>query len=196
MPRPKTHDETLRLRLLERAGALLATEGVRALSLRRLAADAGTSTTAVYSLFGGKSDLVNALYGEGFRRFAGRLRGVGRTGDVVGDIVRLCLAYREEALEDPHLYSVMFAGSVPGFEPDDDTRKLAMGALEPLWEVVADGVAAGVLADVPVDVIAVSCWGCAHGLVSLELNPTVPRGVDFCRTYEPSVRATASGWLR
>ncbi|MFC4004509.1 TetR/AcrR family transcriptional regulator [Prauserella oleivorans] len=196
MPRPKTHDETLRLRLLHRAGELLATEGVRALSLRRLAADVGTSTTAVYSLFGGKSDLVNALYGEGFRRFAARLRAVRRTGEVVADIVGLCLAYREAALEDPHRYSAMFAAAVPGFEPDDDTRKQAMSALEPLWDVVADGISRGVLVDVPADVIAVSCWGCAHGLVSLELNPTVPQGVDFCRTFEPSVRATASGWLR
>ena len=53
MPRPKVHDAALRLRLLECAGATLSTRGIAALSLRTLAADVGTSTTAVYALFGG-----------------------------------------------------------------------------------------------------------------------------------------------
>jgi len=54
VPRPKVHDAALRLRLLECAGATLSTGGLAALSLRTLAAEVGTSTTAVYALFGGK----------------------------------------------------------------------------------------------------------------------------------------------
>ena len=54
VPRPKVHDAALRARLLECAGATLSTRGLAALSLRTLAADVGTSTTAVYALFGGK----------------------------------------------------------------------------------------------------------------------------------------------
>ncbi|MEU6646212.1 WHG domain-containing protein [Saccharomonospora sp. NPDC046836] len=196
MPRPKTHDGALRLRLLERAGELLAAEGAKALSLRRLAADVQTSTTAVYSLFGSKPDLVNALYIEGFRRFDARLRAVVRTGDPIEDLVRLGLAYRDTALADRHLYSVMFASAAPGFEPKDEASQAAMSALRPLWNVVTDGISAGMLADVPAEVIAVSCWGCAHGLVSLELNETLPREIDFCRAYESALRANANGWRR
>ena len=58
MPRPKTHDDALRRRLLERAGELLSTEGPGAVSLRKIATDVNTSTTAVYSLFGGKPALL------------------------------------------------------------------------------------------------------------------------------------------
>ncbi|PXY38096.1 TetR/AcrR family transcriptional regulator [Prauserella flavalba] len=196
MPRPKTHDEALRGRLLDRASELLAAEGAKALSLRRLATDVQTSTTAVYSLFGSKPGLVNALYSEGFQRFDERLRSVPRCGDPVEDVVRLGLAYRDSALAHRRLYSVMFTNAVPGFEPDDQASKLAMNALQPLWDVVADGIAAGVFADVPTEVIAVSSWACAHGLVSLELNETLPREIDFCRAYERSIRANANGWRR
>jgi len=125
MARPRTHDEALRLKLLDRAGELIAADGPKALSLRKLAADAGTSTTAVYSLFGSKPDLVNALYTEGFRRFGARMAGTALTGDPVEDLVALGSAYRASALADPNLYGIMFTRSVPGFEPSPDGRLLA-----------------------------------------------------------------------
>ncbi|PXY32320.1 TetR/AcrR family transcriptional regulator [Prauserella muralis] len=196
MPRPKTHDETLRLRLLDRAGELLVQEGAKALSLRRLAADAETSTTAVYSLFGSKPDLVNAVYVEGFTRFGTRLREVAGTDDPAEDVVRIGLAYRDAALADRHLYSVMFTGAVPGFEPNGESSRLALRALEPLWDAVGAGLKAGVFADVDVETIAVGCWACVHGLVSLELNTGLARQINFCQTYERSLRATVDGWRR
>ncbi|PRX43271.1 TetR family transcriptional regulator [Prauserella shujinwangii] len=196
MPRPRTHDEALRLRLLDRAGELLSTEGAKALGLRRLAADAGTSTTAVYSLFGGKTELVNALYVEGFRRLGARLRAVERTGDVVADLVRLGLAYRASALASRNLYPVMFTRAVPGFEPNEAAARLARSTVDPLLETVRDGVDRGVLADVPPGVIAASCWAFAHGLVSLELDGNLPPEFGTAGMYERALRANASGWLR
>ncbi|WP_199435127.1 TetR/AcrR family transcriptional regulator [Qaidamihabitans albus] len=196
MPRPRTHDEALRLRLLDRAGELLSTEGAKALSMRRLAADAGTSTTAVYSLFGGKGDLVNALYTEGFRRFEARMRAVGRTGDVVEDLVRFGLAYRDSALASRHLYSIMFAKAVPGFEPNEEAGALAMSTLEPLLETVRAGIEDGVLGGAPAEVVAHSCWAFVHGLVSLELNGNLPAEFDKGGSYETALRANATGWLR
>ncbi|GAA5170565.1 MULTISPECIES: TetR/AcrR family transcriptional regulator [Amycolatopsis] len=196
MPRPRTHDEALRLRLLDRAGELLSTEGAKALSLRRLAADAGTSTTAVYSLFGSKPDLVNALYAEGFHRFGARMRAVERTGDAVEDLVRLGLVYRESALADPHLYSVMFTTAVPGFEPTEEAQRLGREALAPLVEVVRNGVESGQFEDVAPETIAISAWGLVHGLVSLELNGTLPPDFDVASSYETALRAHAGGWRR
>ena len=67
MARPKVHDEALRGRLLERARAVLSADGPAALSLRTLARDCETSTTAVYSLFGGKPGLLTALFDDAFR---------------------------------------------------------------------------------------------------------------------------------
>ena len=69
MPRPKLHDDALRIRLLDTAGAVLTAEGPDALSLRRLAAEAGTSNSVVYSLFGGKPGVLRALFVEAFPRF-------------------------------------------------------------------------------------------------------------------------------
>jgi AcrR family transcriptional regulator len=196
MARPKTHDEALRSRLLDCAGELLSAEGAKALSLRKLAADAGTSTTAVYSLFGSKPDLVNALYAEGFRRFGQRLQVVERTGDVVEDLVRLGLVYRDSALADPHLYPIMFTRAVPGFEPNEEAGRLARSTLQPVLELAREGVTAGTLADVSPELITISCWGFVHGLVSLELNGDLPPEHRTVEAYTTALRANARGWLR
>jgi len=196
MARPRTHDEALRLKLLDRAGELIAEDGPKALSLRKLAAGAGTSTTAVYSLFGSKPDLVNALYAEGFRRFGLRMAGTELTGDPVDDLVALGSAYRASALADPHLYGIMFTKSIPGFEPDADTDKRARETLEPLLEVIRAAIAAGVFVDVPPETVAVGAWAFVHGLVSLELSGNLPEEFDVAGSYEIALRANASGWLK
>ena len=196
MARPRTHDEALRLKLLDRAGELIAEDGPKALSLRKLAAGAGTSTTAVYSLFGSKPDLVNALYAEGFRRFGLRMAGTELTGDPVDDLVALGSAYRASALADPHLYGIMFTKSIPGFEPNADAEKRARETLEPLLEVIRAAIAAGVFVDVPPETVAVGAWAFVHGLVSLELSGNLPEGFDVAGSYEIALRANASGWLK
>jgi AcrR family transcriptional regulator len=186
----------LRLRLLDQAGELLSAEGAKALSLRRLAADVDTSTTAVYSLFGSKPDLVSALYVEGFRRLQARMAAVERTGDAVEDLVRLGLAYRESALADPHLHSIMFSRAVPGFEPNEEVARLARATLRPLIETARAGVVAGALRDETPETIAVSTWGAAHGLVSLELNGHLPPEFGAADAYGTALRAHAAGWRR
>ncbi|HJQ45897.1 MAG TPA: TetR/AcrR family transcriptional regulator [Amycolatopsis sp.] len=196
MARPRTHDEALRTRLLDRAGELLSTEGAKALSLRKLATDVGTSTTAVYSLFGSKPDLVNALYAEGFQRFGARMEAVGHTDDPVEDFVRLGLAYRDSALADPHLYSIMFTKAVPGFEPSAEATELSQGTLAPLVETVRRAIETGRFRDTDPKAIAVSAWGIVHGLVSLELSGNLPLNLDVTGSYEAALRAHARGWCR
>jgi AcrR family transcriptional regulator len=189
--RPKVHDDALRERLLSRAAALVFDGGVDSLSLRRLAALAGTSTTAVYSLFGNKTGLLESLYREAARRFGARLATVSPTGDPLVDIVTLGLAYREYARSEPHLYGVLF--TEPD-EPDELAGAEAARTIEPLVDAVRRGQASGVLVDVPAARIALSCWGIAHGLVSLELAGTVPPGLDIAGSYEDALWSVVRGW--
>ncbi|MFW6090422.1 MAG: TetR/AcrR family transcriptional regulator, partial [Actinomycetota bacterium] len=95
MGRPRLHDEGMRQRLLDVAAERVSLQGADALSLRKLAAAADTSTAAVYSLFGSKAGLLAALHERAFRRFGERQAAVGTSDDPVEDIVRLGLAYRE-----------------------------------------------------------------------------------------------------
>ena len=197
MARPKTHDEALRQRLLADAAELISTDGVDALSLRKLAKDAGTSTTAVYSLFGGKPGLIHAVYQEAFQRFTRRLADADHGDDPAENVVRLGLAYRENALADPHLYALLFANAARAYlDADDEVGRLADSAFDILVNAVRRAVAAGVFVQEPAELIALGLWGLVHGLVTLEMQGTIPQDVPVDPAYELAVRAGVRGWLR
>src|SRR3954469_20142454 len=107
-------DTSMAARLLEAAARLLSEDGPTALTTRRVAAEAGTSTMGVYTHFGSMSDLANAVVVEGFRRLGKRLSAVPRTDDAVSDLLGLITAYRANAHDNQHLYSVMFASASLG----------------------------------------------------------------------------------
>jgi AcrR family transcriptional regulator len=193
--RPKLHDDALRIRLLDVAGTLLTTEGPDALSLRRLAAAAGTSTSAVYALFGGKPGILRELFIEAFTRFAAHLDTVTPSDDPLADLLALGHAYRASALADPHLYAVMFGSPVPGFEPAPDDYAHAEATFAPLLDTVRRAVVAGLLRDADPAWIATALWANVHGLVSLELGSAMPAEAGRPgELFEAAIRANLDGW--
>ncbi|MBO0840288.1 MAG: TetR/AcrR family transcriptional regulator [Sciscionella sp.] len=193
MGRPKVHDDKLRVRLLERAGELLSERGHGALSLRKIASDVGSSTTAVYSLFGGKPELLRAMQAEAFTRFAEHLERVKPTDDPLADLHELAMAYRRNALANPHFYAAMFDGTLAEFEPNaaEPTR-----AFNILLDRVERANVAGVFVDAQSEEIALAVWGYAHGMVSLELNNCLPDGLDVASNYERAMWRSIQGWLK
>lgn len=166
MPRPKVHDDALRARLIDTAARLLADEGPSALSTRRIAREAETSTSAIYTLLGSKEQIVRAMYLEGFGRLAARQNAVERTSDPVVDLGALGRAYFENGLENPNLYGVMFLRAVREFTPEPEDVAFALGTLGDVVEIVQRCIDAGVYVG-DADLIAREVWALAHGVTSL-----------------------------
>jgi AcrR family transcriptional regulator len=194
VPRPKVHDAALRSRLLECADATLSTGGLNALSLRTLAAAVGTSTTAVYALFGGKPGLLEALHAEAFSRLGARLDAVPVGADPVEDLIALGRAYRDAALAEPHFYEVMFGGALPS---GTGWWAAAAPAFRPVVELVERAVACGALRPgTQVATVALALWATVHGLVSLHLRGIRPAdGPGPDEVFDQALRAAVSGWL-
>src|SRR5690625_7182060 len=104
MARPRQYDDALRRRLIDLASEQISTHGVDTLSVRSLAQRAGTTTAAIYTLFGSRDALVDAVATEGLARFEAHLRAVPRTDEPAADLLTLGLAYRTSALAGPPLY--------------------------------------------------------------------------------------------
>ena len=168
-----------RQRLLDAAIALLASDGPDALQARKLAAEIGASTMAVYTHFGGMPDLIEAMANEGFVRLSRRLTQVPRTDDPIADVIALGLAYRDHALDNPELYRVMFGVTAPGghrltsrdltLEGTPTDRPERSAAFEQLVIAVVRVIEAGRFrAGDPVQ-IAAQLWSAIHGYVLLEV---------------------------
>jgi AcrR family transcriptional regulator len=171
MARPRLHDDALRTQLLEVTSQVISSDGESAVTVRKVAAAAGTSASAVYALFGSREALVEAVGDEGFRRFAEHLAAVSQGHDPAADLRALGGAYRKFALADPHFYRVMFYRAV---SPADGEPVSAVD--RPTFRVLHDAVGR-VLAGAPPERVlsaAVGLWGLVHGLVSLELAGLLP----------------------
>jgi AcrR family transcriptional regulator len=167
---PVTPAAEVRRGLLETAARLLADEGPAALSTRRLAAEVGTSTMAVYTHFGGLPALVRAVVGEGFARLAAHLERVPQTADPLHDLAELGVAYRANALENPELYAVMFgSASLGGYRLSGEELKEGRCTFDVLVAATARAIDAGVLRAGDPEAIASQLWSALHGYVMLEL---------------------------
>jgi AcrR family transcriptional regulator len=170
------NEADLSQRLIDEGARLLAEHGPAGLSLRKLAAAAGTSTMAIYSLFGDKQRLLAAMYREGFRRLGERLCPASAQAPTDA-LVELGRAYRRSALDGPHLYGLMFGPRPSDLQPSEADDKAADATYAPLVENVRAAVEDGTLTGDP-ERIALQLWAVAHGMVSLELADHLPYPAD------------------
>lgn len=131
MGRPKEHDDKTRAALLQAAEQLLAVDGAEALSVRRVSEAAGTTTRAVYSLFGSKEGLRSGLYQAAFRGLRQRLVALPETGDPAADLVRCGIeGFRAHALAHPELFRLAFEWPGRRTRTTEADRREALAAFE------------------------------------------------------------------
>ena len=181
--------------LLDAAGRLLTDEGSDALTMRRIAAEVGCSTTVLYTMFENKHNLANALYLEGFERLRRTLEEVPHSGGPLDYLRDLGRAYRTSALANPSYYGVMFGRPIPEFVPSPESRERAGESLMILVRAVAACVETGTFRAEDPRAIAEVLWAAVHGAVSLELAGYLGEPAVAEQRFE-AVAAAAGAWFR
>jgi AcrR family transcriptional regulator len=165
---PKLADPSVRTALLEAAAEMIAVGGSGSLTLRRLTDEVGTSTMAVYTHFGGMQNLRQEVRREGFARLKEHLDAVLVSRDPLADLALLGWAYYDNALENPHLYRVMF---LDHHDAEDDS--VGLDTFDQLVAAVARCIEGGRFAAAEPFDLAVQLWSSLHGLVTLQLSGLV-----------------------
>ncbi|MFD0375740.1 TetR/AcrR family transcriptional regulator [Streptomyces sp. NPDC127112] len=164
----------VRSAILDHAIDLLVTEGAAALTMRRIASGIGASTKVLYTMFGGKEGLVDALYREGFARLRRAQQRAHRAEDPLTRLNDLAAAYRAHALAEPAYYRVMFEQAVPGYQPSAEALGAAESAFDASVAAVQACIDSGVFAPGDAREISKLLWAAAHGAVSLEIAGHFP----------------------
>jgi AcrR family transcriptional regulator len=168
---PRSADPHVRTKLIEAAARVLAEEGPAALTSRRLAAEIGTSTMAVFTRFENMDEIRWAVREEGFARLNARLDALPASDDPVADLVAAGTAFFDSGVANLHLYRAMFLDRQP--ENDD----LGAGTFTRLVSLVRRCVAAGRFPDARealVPVWAAQLWSMRHGLVTMTAAGILP----------------------
>ena len=162
-----------RERILQAAVKVLAARGQAALTVRAVAQEVGASTTGIYTWFGSKEGLLEAIYVDGFRRFhafVGRptAEGLATPDGARAGIERMAHRYWEWALANPTHYVLMFAGVPTHFVP---SAAAGAEAASGFGDLVAR-VRAVMSPDAPEDDVVLAAyrvWATVHGYVMLRV---------------------------
>jgi len=182
--------------LLTAAHRLLAEDGPEALTVRRIAGEAGMSTMNVYSRFGGKDGVIDELYADGYRRLIAEIDAVPSSDDIAGDLLTIADTYRAFAKANPTYYGIMFRSSVPGYTPSPESAAVALGGLSRFVSRVKRGQELGQITHpegCDPQEIAAWLWATCHGIVSLELDGIADEYVSWESIFVNGMRTAISG---
>lgn len=183
----------LRKLILDTASRLLEADGPDALTMRRIAGEVGCSTTVLYTMFGGKPGIAEALWREGFARLAAAFAQVGEP-EPLARLRAIGETYRVNALANRSYYAVMFQRPIPGFEPSEEAYRTSLEPLQILTDAVRGCIDAGVFRPEDPEHIAGVLWAAVHGSVSLELAGYA--GARDADARFATLMASSAAWFR
>ncbi|HEX6302403.1 MAG TPA: TetR/AcrR family transcriptional regulator [Acidimicrobiia bacterium] len=202
MGRPREHDESTATALLQAAEVLIAEEGPDGVSVRGVSEAAGTSTRAVYSLFGSRQGLLEALAARGYHILIELVDAVPQTNDPFRDLVSVgSKAFRTFAIEHPHLFRLTFERVPSEILSTPEVKLAAKTSLDALLRHVDRALDAGVITGNRIE-IAYSFHALSQGLAGGELSTEPPpvgsgmwsfAGFDMEQVWESGLTALMTG---
>lgn len=195
MGRPKEHDNSTRLALLTAAEQLIESQGPDAASVRGVAEAGGTTTRAVYSVFGSKAGMLAALATRLFEMLVEAIDGCEPTTDPARDVVTISLdGFRRTALEHPALYGLVFLRIVPTLRLGAEFTDAAAHAFGRLEASLRRVQAAGRLGAMTPHNAAQAVHALTEGLATMELRGTFASTSDAEKVWHHAVTALVNGF--
>jgi AcrR family transcriptional regulator len=193
MGRPREHNEETREHLLQVAGGIIRRRGVEGLTVRGLAAEAGVTTRAIYSLFSGLPELIAVLCGRSAEAMVRHHEAVRVTDDPISELLPLALAYRSAAREQADLYEELYTptrieGQVTMEYPP--TAQRTMGRVQ---DTIRRAILAGQLRPVDDPDLFQGLWAIVHGLTSLELRGVLGTPKECDRIWRETITTHIRG---
>jgi AcrR family transcriptional regulator len=187
-----------RTRILAAAQAIHAQSGDEGLSMRRIAARLGVTAPALYHHFASRDAILESVSQEGFDRLVRRIHRLSRKRRPTRQCLDVLKEYREFALDEPHVFAVMFLtprARARQFPEDFAARRSAAFSL--LVDRVRAAMKERELRDDDPNEVALSFWAHAHGLVLLQRANRF-RGTleDYRRVFDRSLDRLVSGLVR
>lgn len=189
--RPYHHGD-LRASLVATATQLLESEGAAALSLRRVAREAGVSHAAPYRHFRDKHELLEAVAAAGFRSLQAQLETIADRCEASPrrQMLESCGAYVAEVLASPERAHLMFGGFLDASRRSSELADAIQQSFNRFLATVRQGEGT-LFRDLPTRDLVLALWSATHGLALLasagqlrELDPADDPGALVERLVE------------
>jgi AcrR family transcriptional regulator len=179
--------------LLEATERAVQAGGVEAVSVRGVAEEAGTTTRAVYSLFGSKDGLLVALGARAFELLGAALRTLPETENPAGDLVEAGVSvFRRFVIDHPILFRIGFQHRLAPPERAAEFEDARLDALAELLARITRLERAHLLGGRTVQDAACYFDAMCEGLADIELRGTLPPGEEG-RIWRDALSAFVAG---
>lgn len=172
--------DALREAMIAAAVAQIARNGVRGMSLRKVAAASGVSHTGIYRYFKSRDSLLAAIAEQGFRRLGAALRQARDQADAcpLAVLQATAVAYVDFGVTHSQHLQVMFGNHVQILSDTyPSMRDAALAAFEVLGTTIQRGQQDGQLNTRGGGVVTLAAWSVVHGLaILLAYGHTGPGG--------------------
>ncbi|GAC1569061.1 MAG: TetR/AcrR family transcriptional regulator [Acidimicrobiales bacterium] len=192
MGRPKEHDARTAVALVDAAERMVDAGGLGALSVRGVAEEVGTTTRAVYSLFGSKEALFVALGTRAFEMLGAAIAAQVETDDPAADLAESGVeVFRRFAIEHPSLFRIGIQLALPRLRSEFGAPVAeSFAGLQAKVKRVKD---AGQLGGRTVRDAAMEFHALCEGLSAVELRGLMPPGQET-RIWRDALTALVAGF--
>jgi AcrR family transcriptional regulator len=194
-PRASYHHGSLRETLVRACLDLIRAEGIGAVSLRRVAREAGVSPGAPYHHFPDRAALLTAIATDGFLLLEARMTAArDRAATPSAALAALTETYVRFAHEQPAYFHLMFRPELADPDGDPAAKHAADCSFQVLCEVVEAGQRDGSIPAGDPGALITALWALGHGLASLWVDgPLDGRARELGGSPETLVTRIAAG---
>jgi AcrR family transcriptional regulator len=192
MGRPRQHNDETREHLLRVASAIIRRGGTEALTVRGLAAEAGVTTRAIYSLFSGLPELIAVLCNRSAEAMIRHHEAVPVTDDAISELLPLALAYRSAAREQADLYERLYTPTVVDGRGAMEYPQQVQRTIHRVQDTIHRAILAGQLDGDDHDLFQ-GLWAVVHGLTSLELRGVLGTPDECDRIWRETITTHIRG---
>jgi AcrR family transcriptional regulator len=208
MPTPRERArESTRAEARRIAAGQLADGGIEALSLKAIAAELGLTGPAIYRYFANRNELLTELITGAYDDLAAALGAAAQAAagkPPESEVLAVAGAFRAWGLAQPHLFRLLYAAPIPGYDANAGPLAAAAGrsldiflralaratARRPVRPPLGSSLAAQLPGDPDVTYRGIIGWSRLYGFVALETEGAfASMGIDASALYRREVEA-------
>ena len=173
------HHGDLKNALIQAGIEILSDEGIKGLSLRKVARRAGVSHAAPYAHFADKQALVAAISTAGYESLYAQFMQIDQQyqSQPLKKMVEVAWCYLQFAVNDPAHFKLTFSGAIEKEKDYPAFVEISQKSFAFVSAMVAACQQAGIVRTGSTDLLAVHIWGAIHGLTTLLIEGQISHTV-------------------